>query len=581
MPEMSQKAKDLLTRLKAMEQQADPYMLVYRKLRDYIMPARGLFPKDGEDPAESLSTRYDNIIDATATRAAYLLASGMQGGMTSPSRPWFQLTLSDKDLAAWRTVRLWLEECQERIRLAMAQTNFYTASYQTYLDLAVFATSCQVLEEGTHWPIVHRSCPVGTFVLSEGPDGVVDTMARRFGLSHSLIKRRWKKASSEVQQLAAKPESAERLAKLIQFIYPRGDSVFSSTFGAGMPYASIYMEQGSGQILEEMGYREAAVVAPRWSTNGFTPYGEGPANHVIGDTRQLQAMQEAELEQIQLVGSPPILAPMALRGRLKLIPKGVTWGQGVASESVKAIYEAKPDLAAVSAKIQEVQTAIKQGFFNDFFLMLLERPNMTATEVLQRQQEKLILLGPVVDRNRQEFLDPQVHRYFAVMMRKGYLPKPPEELKEQDYVVEYVSTLAAAQKMADVEGLTAVAGYGMQLAQAKPDVLDVLDLDANLREYARRRNAPAATIRDKQEVEAERQGRAQAQQAQAEQAQAQAKLESLGKVAPALAGAAKDLGDTPLEGGNALAALLGNSQTQEGNPPSPPVTPEAYAYGNM
>ena len=54
---------------------------------------------------------------------------------------------------------------------------------------------------------------------------------------------------------------------------------------------------------------------------------------------------------------------------------------------------------------RDTQNAIKQGFFNDLFLMILSDKNMTATEVARRHEEKLAILGPVIERQNSEMLD--------------------------------------------------------------------------------------------------------------------------------------------------------------------------------
>lgn len=551
--------KQLDARLKYLEQRSDKYRAVHRQIRDVIAPDRGFFPKDGDDE-DGLKERYAKLIDPTAHEGALTLASGMQSGLTNKNRPWFELSLEDKELAEWKPAALWLEECTNRIRMAMLRTNFYQATFSAYQDLCTFATHAQILDESAEGLINHRILPVGTYVLAEGPDGTVDTLFRRINMRAGNVKRRWgSKCSKELTKLAEEASTEDKVMKLVHAIYPREDTALDSGFAGEMQAASIYYEEDALTSLEKGGFFEMPLVAPRWNTNDQNVWGEGPANFVLGQTRMLQAMQRASLKQIQLVGDPPVVAPAHMKGRVKMIPAGVTYAQGMNTDTIKPLYEVKPDIQALEAKIQFIQNQIKRGFFNDFFLMLVAQPNMTATEVRERSSEKLILLGPVIDRTQVEFLDKAVHRYFAVMMRNGHLPEPPEEVANANYVVQYVSLLAQAQQISDVDNITGYAAYAGQLAQVDKQVLDVIDLDENLRDYGKRRNVPEGETRSKEEVEEIRQQRAQAQQQQ-EQVMRTEMIERMAKAGAGAAKAAKDLSDADLDGNSALAAMLGSGQ---------------------
>ena len=168
--------------------------------------------------------------------------------------------------------------------------------------------------------------------------------------------------------------------------------------------------------------------------------------------------------------------------------------------------------------------------------MLVNAPQstMTATEVMERHEEKLLMLGPVIERQFYELLNPVIDRTFSVLMREGKIPPPPQELIEEakrqgddkmDLKVEFISLLAQAQKIVATRAIDAVTTYALNVAQVKPDVLDKLDVDQAMDEYASATGAPPNIIvpddmvRKAREVKVQQLAQAQQQQQMAQGAQ--------------------------------------------------------------
>jgi len=201
--------------------------------------------------------------------------------------------------------------------------------------------------------------------------------------------------------------------------------------------------------------------------------------------------------------------------------------------------------------IREIQQRIKITFHNDLFTGITDLQTVrTATEIDARREEKLLLLGPVLERVIREGLAPAIDRTWGIMWRGRLLPPPPEQLgaSPAHVGVDYVSMLAMAQKglaTAAIERLWAFAG---NIAAVKPEILDGLDQDASLEEYAEALGAPARTLRDEKAIAAIRQQRAQAQATQ-----------NMMAAAPEAVQGAQTLSETDVGGGvNALQLMLGN-----------------------
>ena len=184
-----------------------------------------------------------------------------------------------------------------------------------------------------------------------------------------------------------------------------------------------------------------------------------------------------------------------------------------------------------------------------------DRRNITATEIQAKQQEKMILIGPVVERLHKELLEPLIMRTFALMQEWGALPEPPEGLEGFDLDVTFESVLAQAQKVTATSSMDQAVAFFGGVGQMYPEVLDVLDHDKLGRNYLDRIGVPADCIRDEDGVEAIRQQRAE-QQAQMQQ---QAAMSQGAVDASNMANAAKAAGATPVgaDGSTLMDTLLG------------------------
>jgi len=141
------------------------------------------------------------------------------------------------------------------------------------------------------------------------------------------------------------------------------------------------------------------------------------------------------------------------------------------------------------------------------------------------------VLGPVLSRLSSELLQPLISRSFGLLLRSGVLPPAPESLQGQDIDIEYVSPLAKAQKLTDLQSMLRGFEVMMQVAEIAP-VMDYLDTDKLVKYLVEVTGIPARVVRSDQEV-AEMREEQQAQQAQQMQMQQQTQTaEAMGAAAP-------------------------------------------------
>lgn len=549
-------------RLSALKNERDGggWLSHWRELSDHVMPRRGQFLITDRNQGDR---RNGKIIDNTATLAARTLASGMMAGITSPARPWFRLATPDPELKEFGPVKLWLHDVEQRMREVFARSNVYNALPTLYLELGVFGTGAIFVQEDFEDVIRVHPYTVGEYHLANSARLTVDTLYREFSLTvgqavEQFVRRPggqpdWSRVSATVRSLYDRG----RLDEWVEFVHaiePNPDRTPGLEDARNMPVRSVYWEKGGGRDLLARvgGFRSFPVMAPRWDLMAQDVYGRSPGMDCLGDVKALQVMQREKAKAIQKMVAPPMVGGASLRNAaVSALPGGITFVDG--SEPVKQLaplYTVNPQVQHLLADIDDHRHRIDRAFFADLFLMVsqMERAQITAYEIQVRQEEKLLMLGPVLERLHDELLDPLIDRTFAIMQDKGLLPPPPPELAGSDLRIEYISVLAQAQKAVSTSGVERFAGFVGNLAAVKPEVLDKFDADQAVDEYADALGVSPRIVRSDEDVAKLRAGRAQ--QEQAAQAAQMAQVAVQG---------AETLSHTDTRGDNALTRMLGMS----------------------
>jgi len=285
----------------------------------------------------------------------------------------------------------------------------------------------------------------------------------------------------------------------------------------------VWMDCGNDTdgVLHIGGHYEFPAVVIRWNPVGGDVYSTSPALDALGDIKQLQYLEGKKLELIDLQATPPLGLPDSLRntGEGSLRPGTKTYLPATAGrEAATPLYT--PDPRAVqmlAAEIREVEARIQDAFFYNLFLMLatLDDRDRTATEIAERREEKAAVLGPSLEAVTDEGLDPIVIRTYKILERAGRLPPPPEALDGVPIKIEYTSILAQAAKAHGTASIERVLNFvGAAAGLVGPAVLDKLDPDQMIDEYADRVGVPVSVIRSDEAVEETRQARQQQEQMQ-------------------------------------------------------------------
>lgn len=516
-------------RFESLKQERSSWEDLWRDIRDYCLPDLGCF--SGEDATQG-SKRYRKILDAEAIDCADVLAAGLLGGVSSPSRPWLRLTTMDPDLDKNPAVKEWMKKVQDLLLLYFSKAECYNALHQSYLELPVFGTACTIVKPHPEQLISLQNLTIGEYWLAEDDYGKVDTMYRRLSLTAKQMVQQWgfEAVNNDVRQAFEKDPFTR--FNVIHAIEPRIERNPDKRDNKNMPWQSVYFQEGvQDKVLSESGFRNFPALCPRWMTSGGSVYGRGPGAKALSAQKSLQRLHLRLAELVDYGTRPPILYPSTLKDQLSQFkPGGRVAVNPQEAPIIRSMWEVRTDPQAMLALIQSTRQDIQRIFFVNVFQMIAATANQTdrtATEVQALEQEKVMMLGPVLERLHTELLDPLVTNAFGFMVEYSMLPEVPEELYGRELSIEYVSVLAEAQKNASANGIVRTAQQIGLLAQINPQAVDKLDVDATIDQLADMNGVPPSLIVTGQKVALIRQQRAEQQQAQMQAAQLQQAMTSL------------------------------------------------------
>ena len=508
--------KEFERRVNAMKREAESWLPTWKDIKAYINPVRGFFD---DQPNKGQAIDHKTMLDGYPRRCARTLGGGMTSGMTSPARPWFRLGVDDPDLMELDSVKLWLDIVQERMMNVFSRSNIYSVLTSIYEENGSFGTGAAIILEDFDTVIRGSNFTTGEYWLSTGPDGRTNGFARKYWMTvGQLVKEFGEENVSPTIKVAYKnTKDIDRWVAVIHLIEENDKRIPDRADFKNMPYRSIQWEEGSPQdcFLRIGGYEDFPILAPRWQTTTTADaYGKGPGWDALGDARMLQKMVRKKLLGLDKSIDPPVQKDGMVSGEVNTLPGGVTTSSAsVPNAGVRPVYQVQIDLNAIDASIDKTKEAIGSTFYTDLFLMLLqsERKQITAREVAERHEEKLLMLGPVLECLESELLDPLIDRTFAIMLRFGLIPEPPPELQGENLKVEYISILAQAQKMVGTSAIEQVCSFVVQLSAVDPGVLDKIDWDEAVETYAEMIGIPARILRSAEAVTAIREAKADAE----------------------------------------------------------------------
>lgn len=551
--------EQFLARKGALWTERQSWVSHWQEISQYLLPRTGRFLTAATQVNRG-DKRHNNIYDSEATYAHGVLTAGLMAGTSSPARPWFRLATPDRDLNEVQSVKLWLDETANAMRDVFARSNTYRALHTLYEELAAYGTGVNVVVPNFHRVIHNYPLTAGQYAITTNEFDEVDTLYREIEMTVAQIVGRfvkqpngsmdWSIASAFIKNAWDGGRALDAWVPVIHAVEPRREREANRRDSKNMPFRSVYFETGGNEdkFLSDSGYRKFPALCPRWRTSGGDIYGSSPAMDTLGDIKQLQHQQLRKAQGIDYMTKPPLQAPTSMKNvDINTLPGGVSYVDAASPQTgLRSAFEVQLDLSHLLADIQDVRQRISRNFYVDLFLMLAndDRSDITAREIAERHEEKMLMLGPVLERLQDELHKPLVDIAFDSLIQANALPTPPDELRGVDLNVEFISVLAQAQRAVGTSSVDRLLGTVSAIAAVKPDIVDKIDTDELVDRYADMLGVPPQLIVANEQVAIVRKQR---QQAAAAMAKAQ--------VVEQGAAAAKNLSQADTEGKNALTDL--------------------------
>ncbi|ARL48209.1 hypothetical protein BOC50_36460 [Burkholderia pseudomallei] len=521
-----------------MKEKRQSYEAVWNDVIDFLMPRLDKFGQLPRPDSEKGRERSQKMFDSTAPLALRNFVAAMDSMITPATQEWHRLKTGDEALNEIASVKAYL---QAVVRTLFAvryrwQGGFVTQMGATYQSIGLFGPGALMIEHDVGKGIVYRNVPMQRLWFAENNAGLIDKTHVQWELTLRQAAQRFGRENLSPSMQSALERDPEKSAIFYHAVEPRTDRDPRKLDGRNMQFASYWLDEGRDRIVQNSGFRTFPFAIGRFYVGTADVYGGSPAYDAMPDIRMANDMAKTNIRGAQKLVDPPLLASEdgVLEG-FDLRSGSLNWG-GLNEKGEEMV---KPLLTGKQAQIgiefaQDTRQTINQWFYVTLFQILVDSGDMTATEVLQRAQEKGVLLAPTLGRTQSELLGPMIAREVDILAEAGQLPQMPQELIDAgaDVDIDYDSPLNKAMRAgASAATLQWLQQLGV-VSQFDPAAAKVPNGARIARLLADSGGVPVEAMNTDEELQAQQAAEAQAQQ-----------MQQMLAAAPVAAGAIKDLTD--------------------------------------
>ena len=510
-----------LTELKTLR---EPWMKRWQDVSNYVSPFNGRFSVNDHQEGRSYKYIYDN----EAGSALNILASGLASTATSPVRQWFKLNIPDAEAMLDIDTAGWCVDIEHILLRVFQASNTYNSLHSLYRELCLFGVGADIIFSDPDNIIRHHVLTAGEYCIQVNHNNIVDTLYREFQLTVAQAVREFGYENlSRTMQQRFDQGHLDEWHTFCHAIEPRIDRDINAKDNKNMPYASYYFqvddEVKNREIISESGFKVFPALCPRWDVITGEAYGLSPSITSLPNIKQLQQECYTKALTLELLVNPPVQAPSTMRQDvLSMAPGTVSFtGSTGVDQTIKPILAGLGDINAITQDIQLLKQDIKRDYYVDLFLMVQQAQDdrKTATEIYALKEEKMLVLGSVVERLQHELLGPLVGITFDKLKERGEIPPPPPSMQRADLEIEFQSMLAQSQRAVDINSIDRMVSSIQAISATIPEVIDRIDPDGLCETYRDRLAVDPRVFRTKEEADEIRQQRIELMnhQVQAEQ----------------------------------------------------------------
>ena len=524
--ELRKLAAELKNNLSRLMEKRSTWESHWQEIADLMLPRKAEITKE-RARGDKRSTQ---IFDATGIHSLELLAASLHGMLTSSANRWFSLRYKEAILNENDEAREWLEDSIDKMYLAFARSNFQQEIFENYHDLIAFGTSCLMVEEDEDDIIRFSARHIKEIYIEENKKGLIDNVYRKFKLTVDQAMQKFgpENLSKEINNTHKSNPYDE--VEICHIVRPRFSYDGSKQDKKNMKFQSIYFEHSTDHIISVGGFNENPYVVSRYLKSSTEIYGRSPSMNALPDVKVLNKMVEHGLKAAAKMIDPPLLVPDdSMLAPVRMTPGSLNYYRSGSRDRIEPLNIGQNTTVTLNAENAR-REAIARMFHVDQ-LQIQSNRTMTATEVLQRNEEKMRILGPVMGRIQSELLEPMINRVFSIMLRNRLFREAPPILANQEIDIEYVSPMALAQKGQELQNVMRGLELFGSLAQTMP-VMDYIDENGLVKQLVQTLGLPARMIKSDKEVQGIRMERQEAQQQQMQMQQQMAESEMAKNAAP-------------------------------------------------
>lgn len=476
----------------------------WQEIAERIWPDRALFQGDRTGGEK----RTEKVFESTPALALTRFAAAMEAMITPRTQRWHGLGPGDPKLAEDTEVKRYCEEVTDilfRARYA-PKANFASQQHEAYLSNGAFGTGVIFVDEIMGESLRYRAIPLSEVFIGEDFAGNINRVHRKFDLTYRNAVAMFGKDSLPdgiVQK--AEGSTADQKTEFIHCVYENTERQRGDKSWKGMPWRSVYVSCEGKKIVDEGGYRSMPYSIGRYITTPGEVYGRSPAMLVLPDIKMLNEQEKTIMRAAQRMVEPPLL--VSEDGALQpfnVRPNALNYGylSDAGTPMIQPLNMQGNIPLGIELQDQK-RKIIQDAFLVTLFQILVDQPNMTATEAMLRAQEKGQLLAPTMGRWQSEQLGPMIERELDILATAGMLPPMPKALMERGGQVEivYESPLNRAQRAEEGMAILNTLSAAGSVAQFDPSVVKLFKGQDAMRELADINGMPAKLLYSREEMD--------------------------------------------------------------------------------
>ena len=438
----------------------------WQDLADYFLPrsVRFLSRNVNKQPAKN-----KKIKDSTPLIAVRNFSSGMMSGATSPATNWFKVRVRGFESETSYDVKSWCSQVETLLRDIFNSSNLYRVLPSVYKQLGVFGISAIALQEDETSIFRCQLLPIGSYRIARNFKGEIDTICRVYmETAKNLYDTFGEENVSKNVLNAIHSNRYEELFEIVHFVEPNKNFMPDSVWAKDKAFVSVYYEYASTEekFLSKSGFDKFPYAVFESEVNGEDVYPcECPGVNALPDVKQLMSMVIDEGKAVKKMISPTYKGPASLKNKKMVDAPAAFIEEDENGRGLSPVYEVNPRVLEVESIIEKLKQSIKEIFYNDLFAMILNTAerSRTATEVNELKEEKMVLLSPLLQQIHNG-LNIIIDWVFNECVKLKILPEPPAEIMGANMDIEFVSTLAQAQKAIKISAMERFTTFAINLA---------------------------------------------------------------------------------------------------------------------